>query len=106
MMMDSVTGVKRLQNDLISRYELIHDLSYVPPELLSDRKYLYARIMKLHTVDAAPVVHGRWVGIEYDGYADGNPVYDLWECSVCAEEHKGELDTLSNYCPNCGAKMW
>ena len=93
-------------NDLISRYELIHDLSYVPPELLSDRKYLYARIMKLHTVDAAPVVHGRWVGIEYDGYADGNPVYNLWECSVCAEEHRGEIDTLSNYCPNCGAKMW
>ena len=48
---------------------------------------------------------GEWVGVEYDGYADGNPVYDLWECSVCGEEHNGEADTLPNFCPNCGAKM-
>lgn len=48
---------------------------------------------------------GKWVGIEYDGYADGNPVYDVFECSVCGCEHKGESDTLTNYCPDCGAKM-
>lgn len=46
-----------------------------------------------------------WIGIEYNGYADGEPVYDLWECSACGEEHKGECDTLTDYCPNCGAKM-
>lgn len=51
------------------------------------------------------MVPGHWIGIEYDGYADGNPVYDVWECSECGEEHRGEYDTLSNYCPNCGAKM-
>lgn len=55
------------------------------------------------TIDAEPVRHGYWIGIEYDGYADGCPVYDLWECSECGLEHKGE-DTPS-YCPNCGAKM-
>lgn len=48
---------------------------------------------------------GKWVGIEYDGYADENPVYDVWECSECGEEHEGEEDTLTNYCPNCGADM-
>lgn len=62
-------------------------------------------IEELHAVDAVPVVHGRWIGVEYDGYADGYPVYDLYECSICGEEHKGEYDTLTNYCPNCGAKM-
>lgn len=46
-----------------------------------------------------------WIGNEYDGYADGNPVYYLWECSRCGYEHYGEQDTLTNYCPNCGAKM-
>lgn len=56
-------------------------------------------------VDAAQVVHGRWIPIEYDGYADGNPVWDLWECSECQEEHSGDEDTLTPYCPNCGAKM-
>ena len=57
------------------------------------------------TIDYAPVIHASWVGIEYDGYADGYPVYDLWECSHCKHEHKGEIDTLTDYCPDCGAKM-
>lgn len=53
----------------------------------------------------AAVKHGRWIPLEYDGYADGNPVWDLWECSECQEEHSGDEDTLTPYCPNCGAKM-
>ena len=57
------------------------------------------------TLDYEPVRHGAWVGLEFDGYADGCPVYDLWECSECKGEHKGEDDTLTDYCPNCGAKM-
>ncbi|MBP3699146.1 MAG: hypothetical protein J6J01_06685 [Oscillospiraceae bacterium] len=52
-----------------------------------------------------PVKHGRWIPLEYDGYADGSPVWDLWECSKCQEEHSGDEDTLTPYCPNCGAKM-
>ena len=47
--------------------------------------------------------HGRWIGLEYDGYADGYPVYDVWECSECGEEWNGE--ETPNYCPNCGARM-
>ena len=58
------------------------------------------------TVDAVEVVHGEWIGTQYDGYADGFPVYDLWECSNCREEYESEGDPPPfNYCPNCGAKM-
>ena len=51
------------------------------------------------TVDAAPVVHGRWIWSEEN---------ECWVCSNC------EMSALnnycgnsvdSNYCPNCGAKM-
>lgn len=56
-------------------------------------------------VEYAPVKHGRWIPLEYDGYADGFPVWDLWECSQCQEEHSGDEDTLTPYCPNCGCKM-
>lgn len=50
--------------------------------------------------------HGFWVGLEYDGYADGNPVYDLWECSVCGEEVSGEdVPDTHPYCHACGSKM-
>ena len=48
---------------------------------------------------------GRWIPLEADGYADGYPVYDLWECSECREEHSGDEDTLTHYCPHCGARM-
>ena len=56
--------------------------------------------------DVEPVRHGRWIGLEYDGYADGNPVYDLWECSECGEEVRGEsVPETHLFCHNCGAKM-
>ena len=51
------------------------------------------------------VRHGRWIPIEYDSYADGAPVWDKYECSECGHEHKGEEDTLTAFCPDCGAKM-
>jgi len=48
---------------------------------------------------------GRWIPVGYDGYADGNPVYDWWECSECGWEHTGDEESLTAFCPNCGAKM-
>lgn len=49
---------------------------------------------------------GKWIGLEYDGYADGNHVYDLWECSNCGNEEKGEdVPEQNPFCRCCGAKM-
>lgn len=62
-------------------------------------------IGEIKEVDTEPVRHGRWIPIEYDGYADGEPVYDKWECSNCGHEHTGEEDTLTSYCPDCGFEM-
>ena len=53
---------------------------------------------------AQPVRHGRFIGTEYDGYADGNPVYYEWKCSECGCVFEDEEPTY-NYCPNCGADM-
>lgn len=66
----------------------------------------YARL-KRHindapAVDAAPVVHGRWiekVDMVESYLADSTEVF--FECSVCESPNYGE----SPYCPNCGAKM-
>lgn len=52
---------------------------------------------KINTIPAADVVevrHGEWV-ICSDGY------YPY--CSICKAEPKNGV--MSNYCPNCGAKM-
>ncbi len=48
---------------------------------------------------------GEWCA-DYDGYSDGEPVYDMWWCSACGE-YFDEWDDRPTwkYCPNCGAKM-
>lgn len=48
---------------------------------------------------------GKWCA-DYDGYSDGEPVYDMWWCSACGE-YFDEWDDRPTwkYCPNCGAKM-
>ena len=76
-----------------------------------DPKYDFAKTVFLSELaaypaaDVAPVRHGRYIG-EYDGYADGCPVFDMWYCSECGYyfEEWDEMPTY-NYCPNCGAKM-
>ena len=48
-----------------------------------------------------------WRG-DYDGYADGNPVYDIWHCSsceYCIDDGTDDPELLPKYCPNCGARM-
>lgn len=85
-------------------------------QILADNNYtdkitleLYDKIIRdinKLKVKSRPVRRkGQWIGTEYDGYADGCPVYDTFECSECGWEHDGEEDTLTDYCPNCGAKM-
>ena len=51
------------------------------------------------TVDAVPVVHGRWISDEGDV---------LFHCSECETQisTSWDYDDLQwDYCPNCGAKM-
>ena len=55
-------------------------------------------------IDAVPVRHGKYIGTEFDGYADGCPVYYEWKCSECGCVFEKEEPTY-NYCPNCGARM-
>lgn len=55
-------------------------------------------ISEAPTVDAVPVVHGRW-----KWYREENCVI----CSECGDVHYlGTMHQYSkNYCPNCGARM-
>lgn len=55
----------------------------------------------LPAVDAAPVVHGRWIPRKGKWFA-------YFQCSVCGEKisyPSADGKALTNYCPNCGAKM-
>ncbi len=75
------------------------------PAGMFDCEDVISSIENAAAADVVPVVHGRWVGLEYGGYADGLPVYDLWECSVCGEEVRGEdVPDTHPYCHGCGAR--
>lgn len=60
---------------------------------------------ELPQAERKPGVKGHYIG-DYDGYADGAPVYDIWSCSVCGcvFEDWDEKPTY-NFCPACGADL-
>lgn len=64
---------------------------------------LLGLIEKAPTVDAVPVVHGRWIA-RFDGPYNRRRCY----CSHCGK-HNGVGGIAKNqekpFCPNCGAKM-
>ena len=66
-------------------------------------KVIYRTHMKLRHLPERK--KGKWVGIQYDGYADGYPVYDVWECSVCGYAFEDDEEPTYKYCPDCGADM-
>ena len=52
------------------------------------------------------VWRGEWMGFA-DGYADGELVYDTWECSHCGYviDEEDDPDMLPQFCPKCYAAM-
>lgn len=69
------------EGTLIDAYELIDDLSDIP------------------SADVAPVVHGRWISKNPNGYEW------IFVCSNCDYVDGYPFNDRHNYCPNCGAKM-
>ena len=86
-------------SDLISRNALL-DAMPKNDELLSvDVRRI---ICESPIIDAEPVRHGRWETKVYTIESDGwITEYSEEVCSECGEEQIG----ISDYCPNCGAKM-
>ena len=86
-------------SDLISRNALL-DAMPKNDELLSiDVRRI---ICESPIIDAEPVRHGRWETKVYTIESDGwITEYREEVCSECGEGQIG----ISNYCPNCGAKM-
>lgn len=78
----------------------------VPPEMMWNIEY---KLREEPTLDVEPVRHGRWVNKKRWGMGK----WHKWlECSECNYQDYS-LETyeaipftgISNYCPNCGAKM-
>lgn len=87
--------------DLISRSALIKKMQELKSHMVPEEDGRHAvSIEKVidfigacPTVEAEPVAHGKWNGVDHDMF---------FECSIC-----GYLTDymLTNFCPHCGAKM-
>lgn len=72
-----------------------------------NRDEAWAAIDSVPAADVAPARHGRWIPYEYGDYH--------WhKCSKCGIADKYietdlsrmiDLESVRNYCPNCGARM-
>lgn len=47
----------------------------------------------------------RYVHYEYDGYADGCPVYDIAYCPSCGRYFEVDYEEHYDYCPSCGQRL-
>ena len=85
-------------SDLISRCALFNKLATV--QTLGEA---YGVIQGMDTVDAVPVVHGRWIRI----YSrPGVFKYLGWTCDQCGQRTGNEYaPQWYKFCPNCGARM-
>lgn len=54
-------------------------------------------IRPVYFIDAEPVRQGRWIDMKYNQQW----FKEEFKCSECGEFMLG----MTNYCPNCGAKM-
>lgn len=75
-------------------------------EAAKDYSFIQTVLLSAPTIDAVPVVHGRWERTVDDYYTG----LTIFKCSVCREEWVFEdlfdADDLNlHYCHNCGAKM-
>lgn len=97
-------------NDLISRQAAIEAICTQGTSAERDGQYVISlATAKQRAVDIleslptiAPVKRGRWIKNQRKSIFHIEPVYI---CSCCREQEAlGEME-LSNYCPNCGARM-
>ena len=91
--------------DCISKAKAIEEADKLCLETGYDNEKVIKMLEELPSVTPQEPKTGHWIPTGYYGYADGNPVWEIWECSECGYEHNGEEDTLTAYCPDCGANM-
>ena len=86
-------------DDLISRMALLKSIREVSTSPLNewDTMGVLNIVNKQPTVEAVPVVHGKWTNEYINRY--GHPCHC---CSVCGF-HASHQD--KNFCPECGADM-
>ena len=91
-----------MSKEYIGREEVILAVRHAWAKGLESTQY----IEQIPAADVAPVVHGRWIGIDSSFWkpthsGDISVFRKTYRCSEC----RRRTAIAENYCPNCGAKM-
>ena len=112
MSMTREEAIKRIDE----QYKICEEFYYLSanpekdcPGVMSYMEALAVAISALRSVSREQVEkvwRGEWMG-SADGYADGELVYDTWECSHCGYviDEEDDPDMLPQFCPKCYAAM-
>ena len=79
----------------------IEKVDKIVKDLAEENIYLRKAYEDL-TEEAIKYKSGHWVPLEFDGFADGAPVWDVWECSECGNEIRTEEPP--KFCCDCGCR--
>ena len=94
-----------IERETVKRELLSWAVSINHPEYLIKDDALHI-IDSIPAADVAPVRHGRWKEMHYEGGILDGINFD--RCYVCGYERVFDdpaIKTVFKYCPNCGAKM-
>lgn len=78
-----------------------------PPGPAAREMYrMAAKALRAASRERMKKMRGEWMG-SADGYADGELVYDIWECSHCGYviDEEDDPDMLPQFCPKCCSIM-
>lgn len=117
---ERLVNANALRSELAENLALIHLGPYgycacspkIDGELVLNREYVLQIIDSAPTVDARPVVHGRWLDVKETEMYVPDKKYTVTHtaetCSNCKVRIGfigGKQYLYDNQCPNCGAKM-
>lgn len=89
--------------DYINRDALLKELMLDPiGRMLMKRYNLDGFIKGQPAAEVEQVKHGKWV---HDGYDIPHGV-DWMHCTNCGNKEPNVPAAMTNYCPDCGAKMY
>ena len=87
--------------EYIEMEKLWDELQHTPFYDNRDRDAMEDMALSISKEDVSPVVHGKWI----------SRMFGTHECSNCHKDPihydgiTGYVEILSDFCPNCGAKM-
>lgn len=93
----NATKLDRKLEELMVRYQALGQ-----DKVVEDYNFVRTVLDSAPTVEAAPVVHGRWVDRTRTVYGLEDYRFD---CSVCGSTCWSDVAKSFCYCPECGAQM-